>query len=267
MIVVATTLTGFAMDSPDTWASWLINADAIRASHPEVVYFAAIETDARGIEPFAPLLGPIDEHWAFSLDDGRTEVTTANRLRHITVGQNLATDYALSHPDCTHMLFLAADLEPPPDALTKLLEVDWPIVGGHVPTYCLTGPQVRRWTVKERGQAVRSGWDTPIMGDLDDDEPDVRQHMASAAFILIRRDLLRFVRWRWDLDAGMSDDPCLHYDARTFHGVETLVRHDCVGRHHPESIPAIEARGYDLTVHRNSAGRTPDPAWVDRLDR
>jgi hypothetical protein len=91
--------------------------------------------------------------------------------------------------------------------------------------------------------------------------------MASAAFILIRRDLLRFVRWRWDLDAGMSDDPCMHYDAKTFHGVETLVRHDCVGQHHPESIPSIEQRGYDLTVHRNGPGRTPDPAWVDRLDR
>jgi hypothetical protein len=249
MIVVATTLTGFAMDSPDTWASWLINADAIRASHPDVVYFAAIETDARGVAPFAPLLGPIDDHWTFSLDDGRTEVTTANRLRHITMGQNLATDYALSHPDCTHLLFLAADLEPPPDALTKLLEVDHPIVGGHVPTYCLGGPTPKLWD-----REFPPEW-------------DVQVHMASAAFILIRRDLLRFVRWRWDLDAGMSDDPCMHYDARTFHGVETLVRHDCVGQHHPESIPAIEQRGYDLTVHRNSGGSTPDPEWVDRLDR
>ena len=55
------------------------------------------------------------EHWTFSLDDGRTEVTTANRLRHITAGQNLATDRACSSPDCTHLLFLAADLEPPAD--------------------------------------------------------------------------------------------------------------------------------------------------------
>jgi hypothetical protein len=190
--------------------------------------------------------------WTFELDDGRTQVTTANRLRHITLGQNLATDYALSHPDCTHLLFLAADMEPPANTLPKLLGVDHPLVGGNVPTYCLTGPQAYR--------NERSVHDFPP-------DWDVRIHMASAAFILIERDLLRFIRWRWDLDAGMSDDPCLHYDARTFHGVETLVRHDCVGRHHPESIPAIEQRGYDLTVHRNGEGSTPDVPWVDRLDR
>jgi hypothetical protein len=249
MIVVATTLAAFAMDDPDIWGSWLINAEQIIDSHTEVQYFAAIETDARGLEPFVPLLERMAEidgyQWTFELDDGRTQVTTANRLRHITLGQNLATDYALSHPDCTHLLFLAADLEPPADALVKLLAIDHPIVGGHVPTYCLSGPKV---------SSAPPEWDLQV-------------HMASAAFILIRRDLLRFVRWRWDLDAGMSDDPCMHYDALTFHGRDTFVRHDCVGRHHPESIPSIEQRGYDLTVHRNGEGTVPDVPWVDRLDR
>jgi hypothetical protein len=273
MIVVASTLAAFAMDDPDIWGSWLINAEQIQASHPDVRYFAAIETDARGLEPFVPLLERMAEidgcQWEFSLDDGRTEVTTANRLRHITLGQNLATDYALSHPDCTHLLFLAADLEPPADTLTKLLEIDHPIVGGHVPTYCLDGPKVEStYTNARDGNTVGFDTDLPVPATLwPPPDADVRVHMASAAFILIRRDLLRFVRWRWDLDAGMSDDPCLHYDAKTFHGIETLVRHDCVGQHHPESIPSIEQRGYDLTVHRNGPGRTPDPAWVDRLDR
>jgi hypothetical protein len=233
MITVATTLTGFAMDSEETWGSWLINAEAIIDSHPQVSYFAAIETDARGLEPFAPLIDRMAEiggnQWQFSLDDGRTSVTTANRLRHITMGQNLCVDAALS-AGASHLLFLAADLEPPADCLPKLLEVDHPIVGGHVPTYCLSGPRAKgRW----------------IGADY-----EVRVHMASAAFILIRRDLLRFVRWRWDVDAGRSDDPCMHYDARTFHGVETLVRHDCVGTHHPENIGPVEHRGHDMTVHR-----------------
>lgn len=258
-VVVATTLTHFAMGDPDTWSSWLINAEAIRASHPDVRYFAAIETDARGEEPFRPLCdrlsGMDGDWWTFSLDDGRSEVTTANRLRHITLGQNIATDYALSDPACTHLLFLAADLEPPPDTLPKLLELDHPLVGGHVPTYCLDGPMAKRVDLEP------DWWDldTPAYPCL-----DVRVHMASAAFVLIRRDLLRYVRWRWDLDAGMSDDPCLHHDARAFHGVETLVRHDCVGRHHPEAIPAIERRGHDLSVMRPVAGEgAPDPAWRD----
>lgn len=249
MIVVATTLAAFACEDEDTCLSWLKNAEAIQASWPEpVVYFAALELDARGLDPFAPVLERMREvggfQWTFHLDDGRTTVTTANRLRHITVGQNLATDYALSHPGCTHLLFLAGDLEPPPDALTKLVEVDHPLVGGHVPTYCLTGMIHPHYPI---------AW-------------EVRQHMASAAFVLIRRDLLRFVRWRWDLDAGMSDDPCLQHDAREFHGIETLVRHDCIGKHHPESIGPIETRypGVDMSVHRLVKGGTqPDVAWRD----
>ena len=252
-VVVATTLTGFAMESEDTWAAWLINAEAISQSINEPVrYFAAIETDARGEDPFRRLcdrLSGLDgDWWTFHLDDGRTTVNTANRLRHITVGQNLATDYALSDPDCTHLLFLAADLEPPADCLPKLLEVDHPLVGGHVPTYCLDGRQVN-----------------VLAGDFLPSDWDVREHMATAAFVLIHRDLLRYVRWRWDLDAGMSDDPCLHYDALTFHGVQTLVRHDVIGRHHPEAIGAIETRfpGVDMGVYRDVEGGSPDPAWVD----
>lgn len=267
MIVVATTLTNFAMGDPETWGSWLINAEAIQASHPEgVTYFAAIETDARGEGPFRPLcdrLSGIDgDWWTFSLDDGRNSVTTANRLRHITVGQNLAVDYTLSDKANTHLLFLAADLEPPPDCLPRLLELDHPIVGGHVPTYCLDGPVANARTIRP-GTGGTGGWWPQEPPPLWPDE-DVRVHMASAAFVMIRRDLLRFVRWRWDLDAGMSDDPCLHYDARTFHGTETLVHHGVVGIHHPESIPAIESRGHDLTVHRPVGGDgAQDPAWVD----
>jgi hypothetical protein len=251
VITVATTLTGFAMDDPDTWGSWLINAEAIIDSHPQVSYFAAIETDARGLEPFAPLIDRMKEiggnQWQFSLDDGRTSVTTENRLRHITMGQNLCVDAALS-AGASHLLFLAADLEPPPDCLPKLLEVDWPIVGGHIPTYCLDGPV-----------ALRGNRNPPTGMSSDfyrnDGEPfypgmDVRVHMASAAFILLRRDMLNKVRWRWDVDAGRSDDPCMWHDCRTFHGIETLVRHDCVGKHHPESIGPVEHRGHDMTVHR-----------------
>lgn len=267
-VIVATTLTTFAMDSDDTWAAWLINAEAITQSINEPVrYFAAIETDARGEEPFRRLcdrLSGLDgDWWTFHLDDGRTTVNTANRLRHITVGQNLATDYALSDPDCTHLLFLAADLEPPADCLPRLMELDHPLVGGHVPTYCLDGPVANARTthvVRIPSEAYWPKEPPPTWPDA-----DVRVHMATAAFVLIRRDLLRYVRWRWDLDAGMSDDPCLHHDARTFHSTETLVRHDVIGRHHPEAIGPIETRfpGVDMGVYRSVEGSSPDPAWRD----
>lgn len=247
MIVVGTTLAAFVMDQPDTWSAWLRNAEAITASHPDGVrYFAAIETDARGLDPFAPLLDRLaavgGEHWTFMLDDGRTEVTTANRLRHLVAGQNLVSDYCRAIPDCTHLLFLAADLEPPPDCLPKLLALDHPLVGGHVPTYGLHGPTTPGYP--------------PLWG--------VQTHMATAAFVMLHRSVFNRIGWRWDLDAGMSDDPCLEHDARTLLDVPTLVRHDCEGRHWPQSIGAVETRGHDMTVARPNGGPTaPDPVWVD----
>ena len=249
LVVVATTTAAFALsqpEHPEIWSAWLMHAERMieswapteAAPWRQVRFFAALEVDGRGILPFDPLLArfaDVDaatgdghtDHWTFSLDDGRTEVTTRNRLRHITAGQNLATDYALS-VGASHLLFLAADLEPDPDAIPKMIEVDHPIVGGEVATYGLHGPAV-------------DGYPFPV-----------EEHMATAAFVMIRRDLLRFVRWRWDADAGMSDDPCLHFDARTFHGTETLVRKDCIGHHHPRVIGPIESRGHDRRVVREA---------------
>lgn len=213
------------------WAPWLYNAEDMRKSLPgtEVRFFAAIQHDARGMSPFLPLLRTLEgiggEYWSYSLDDGRTKVTTANRLRHITCGQNLVTDYAVS-TGASHLLFMAADCCPPPDALPKLLELDHPLVGGEVPTYCI------------RGESV-PGYPFPV-----------EEKMATAAFVLIRRDVFRKIRWRWDLESGMSDDPCLWADAKELLGVKTLVRMDCLGRHYPESVGAVEGRGYDMEVVR-----------------
>jgi hypothetical protein len=231
-VLVGTTLAAYVMDNEFTWSSWLRRAEKMRESWPDGVdFFAAIEVDARGLEPFAPLLERLREvngsWWTFSLDDGRTEVTTANRLRHITMGQNLVTDRACEG-DYSHLLFLAADLLPQEDTIPKLVEMDHPIVGGECSTYCLTGPWQR-----ERYPNY-----------------PVEEHMATAAYVMLRRDLFRFIRWRWDRDAGMSDDPCLYYDAQRYHGLLTYVRKDVVGRHFPEAIPAIELRGHDRSVVR-----------------
>lgn len=234
-IAVCSTLAAFAMRDEDIWGAWLYNAVAMKDSHPDgVTFFAAIEVDARGEEPFHPLMHRLNElggeWWTFMLDDGRTEVTTGNRLRHICMGQNLCSDYA-SSPGITHMLFLAADCCPPADAIPKLLEVDYPYVGGHVSTYCLDGIR-----------AIDPRWEGM----------DIRTHMPTAAFMLLRRDVYKRLRWRWDIETGESDDPAYWRDARELLGVEAVVRHDVVGRHFPEAIGPIESRGHDLKVHRKT---------------
>lgn len=551
MIVIGTTLCSFAMSKEQCWSYWLANADAIKASHPAgVQYFAAIEIDARGLAPFKPLVDRLEQiggaYWTYSLDDGRTTISTANRLRHIVTGQNLVTDYATT-PGFSHLLFMAADCAPPPDALPKLLEVNHPLVGGEVTTYCVDdatealtkngwkhrweinpddellgldpntntihwsplldlhvfnhdGPLTRyrnrtfdafttdehRWLIEPQGTNKRVfettnnlstkhtgarlilgggtpfefantpvfsdefvelvGWtvtegyyakrgysvvlrqsqsvnpeycerirslgkhfagqgatfterpgenanffyfgkgigillrqsapnkqltpaflcsltisqahllyETLLAGDgahaasgqivwaqkdqgrLDSfqmlcsmlglrshlrphsqsadcslvsvyrgrgsiasrvgrlhvsQEPysgkvwcptldqgvfmarrngftywtgnclsgspvpkytafPVQEHMATAAFIFIERQVFKRLRWRWDVEAGMTDDPCYHYDAKTLLGIDTYVRKDCIGRHFPEAIGGIETRGYDMKVVRS----------------
>lgn len=229
--VVATTLAAFAMDDRDTWGAWLYNADRIIAHTDEpVTFFAAIQVDARGLAPFEPLLVELaelgGEYWTFSLDDGRTEVTTQNRLRHLTTGQNLASEYASSHGH-DWMLFCAADCCPPADVLPKLWELNEPLCGPETPTYGLTGvDQGERWPFP------------------------VHEQLISAACILVRRDVFKRLRWRVDAEKGMTDDPCYGYDALTLLGVRSYVRKDIQARHYPECIGPIETRGHDMAVHR-----------------
>lgn len=230
MIVIGATLTTFATGRPETCLSWLDTAEELQTSHPAGVrFFAALEVDARGVEPFQPLvdrLAALDgEFFTFTYDDHRTQVTTHNRLSHICAGRNIVTDYAQGN-GVSHILFLDADMRPPGNCLPKLLELDHPLVGGEVPTYGLRGPTVDRYPFP------------------------VQEHWNTAGFLLAARSVFRFVRWRWDGDAGMSDDPCYAHDAREFLGVPTYVRKDVVGAHWPAAIPAIEQRGYDTRVIR-----------------
>lgn len=226
MIVVGTTLASFAMSERDAWRSWLRHASrqqamAADAGH-ELRHFAALQLDARGIAPFEPLLEELaelgGEYWTYMLDDGRTAVTMTNRWRHITFGQNLVVDYCQANPDVSHLLFLAADCTASSDVVPRMLEMDHPLVAPYITTYGLRGPKVDRYPFH------------------------VEEAMASAAAIFIARDVFRRIRWRWDLDAGMSDDPCFHHDAATLLGVPTYVRHDVIARHYPEAIGAYDTR-------------------------
>lgn len=236
MIVVGTTLAAYVMDNPDHWRSWMKNANAVRNHYPHygVRYFAAIEVDKRGIEPFNDFIVELEkvggEYWTYSLDDGRTEVTTKNRLRHITAGQNLVTDYAVS-TGASHLLFLAADCMPQDDIIPRMLEMEHPFCAPFIPTYCLTGP-----LVKENLDGMIYPW--PVM-----------EAMPSAACVFIARSVFKRLRWRWDFEDG-SDDPCYYLDARELLGIEAHVRKDVRAYHFPEAVGPIESRGHDMRVHR-----------------
>ena len=242
-IVVGTTLAAMAMGDPDIWGAWLRNADRQRMMAADAGYdlthFAAIQVDGRGIEPFEPLLEALEalggNWWTYSLDDGRDRVTMTNRWRHITFGQNLVVERCQADPDVDWLLFLAADCAAPSDIVPRMLELDHPLCGPYITTYGLRGTPIT--ASPSTGMPYRAEW-------------RCEQAMASAAALWIRRDVFRAIRWRWDLDAGMSDDPCYHHDAEHLLGVPTVVRHDVLARHYPEAIGDYESRGFDTTVVR-----------------
>ena len=257
-VVVGTTLTTFAMQDRDAWSSWLRNAERQRAMADagghDLAHFAAIETDARGIEPFADLCQALTDlggsWWTYQLDDGRTRVDMGgSRWRHITVGQNLVTEYCQSRPDVEWLLFLAADCAAPSDIVPRMLEMQHPLCAPYITTYGLRGPKAlgsyRLWPTADGG--VRA---TTAGGYSYSPEWGVEEAIASAAAIWIARDVFRRIRWRWDLDERMSDDPCFHRDALTLLGLPTHVRHDVLARHYPEAVGDYESRGYDTTVVR-----------------
>lgn len=227
-IVVGCTTVGFKMTGDwRNWGSWLANAEQVQQSlQDEVTYFAALETDARGLPPFFPLMERLadvmGDYWTFSLNDKAEVITTANRIRRICMGHNLVSEYAMEI-GASHVLFLASDTQCRDDVLPRLLELDAPVAACHIPTYCLGVDQ------PPLPEFAKKGW-------------DVRAHMETCAAMLLRRDVFTRIKWRADKDRGMTDDPSMHADVTELLGEPVLSRHDVLATHYPESIPPIEQR-------------------------
>lgn len=217
-ILVAATIPSYIAQytNRELWGSWLKNRQ-------DADYFAALETDGRGIAPFETLLQEVPNYWTFSITDNATEITSDNRIIRICTGRNLISHYAMVN-NYSHVLFIDADVSIPPDGLEAMLDVDWPIVGLNIPTYCLDGDRAYRY---------------PNM--------DVREHWNSAGCLLVERQLFTRVKWRVDSDKGMTDDPCYGNDCKAL-GFPTYVRHDIEAKHYPESIGPLEQRGYDRSI-------------------
>jgi hypothetical protein len=216
------------MNDPEIWCSWLTNSVDMQGIDPqiEVSFFAAIEEDGRGRQPFAPLIDCMKvldraDWWFFSLDSRRDRSTQLNRQTHIATGQNLCAEYAMQH-DFDHMLLVGADTEPPVDVLTKLLEVNYPVVGAECPVYALQGGP---WTING---------------------VECEEKLATGC-VLIERSVFKTLRWAPQKDAGLSDDWHYQWQCQKFLGVAQMVRKDCVTKHYPSGIGQVEDR-YDTKV-------------------
>lgn len=238
-IVVGTTVPTFKAISNEA-TQWLNSAeamiqDALACGYSSVHFFAAIEHDGRGLKPFNALLGRLAElgkkegatgtYWTFSICDHSLVIDDHNRLLRICTGRNMIHEFALRSGEVSHILFLDSDMSVPNDTISKLKEMNYPIVGGNVPAYCMTGDRVEEYPFK------------------------VEKHWNTAGFLMVDREVFRRIRWRADMHPGgaaCSDDPCFANDVQEVLGYPTHVRKDLIGTHRP-LIP-LNQRGHDLKL-------------------
>lgn len=231
-VLVGATLAAFAMKDKGYWGSWL-DPDFVRSAYAwthetdiDVEFFGALELDRRGDQPFLPLMRELLDldgwWWTFSLDDGRHEVTTESRLRHIAMGQNVLAERAVSG-GYSHLLLLGADTVPPADVIERLLEVctrEFPVVGAEVPSYGLVGDPVCGMSEYSLTRKLATGC---LMIDVN----------------MVFNEL--GLRWRLVPGSGLSDDFQFQADLLRA-GYDQVVREDVVCRHYPEHISPIEHR-------------------------
>lgn len=234
MIVVASTIGPWKAGQPEEGdIAWLDKAKEMQGLSPEPLhFFCAVETDARGLEPYSRLYARIIKLrrsvpftvWQFSINDETPEISGGNRLIRICTGRNLAHEFAMRN-QASHILFLDTDIEvQDAGCIGKLLELDRPVAAGHVPAYCLDGPRV------------------------ENAPGDTREHWTTAGFLFLRRDVFLKLRWRWDLDEGLTDDPAFQEDAVHWGFGQTWVRHDVLGIHVEPLVP-VDDRQADRTLY------------------
>lgn len=229
-VAVCSTVAAYKCDGRSEMA-WLDQA----AEWGDVEWFCALQVGQGHDEKLDELRLRLYELgatvWTFSIDDGFDTVTTGSRLKAICAGRNLCHEFVNEHQDITHLLFLDSDTAPPADLIEKLAEIDHPIVGAHVPTYGLDGPKVL-------GSRVPEG-------------ADVREHdLQTAGCLLLTREAVNSIRWGWNVDAGLTDDPWTEQLAEKVGLGKVWVRHDVVCRHYPDAIGPLEARWHDLSIKR-----------------
>lgn len=274
MILVGTTIAPWKCDGRQDVA-WLDYAEEMRAeTKQQVGFMAVLEVDGRGLEPYGQVIERLDDlsgdYWRFAFDDGETVVESGNRLIRICMGRNLVQEYAMrrNQPEnnISHILFLDSDISPPADAIPKLLELNRPVVGGHVPIYALGGPSLisdddkrirrvarRRFAFDDSTAGEQAYWDEQNYCNENPWVPApegypaealVQEHWNTAGFLMVRREVFTSVAWHYNLDKGLTDDPAYQAATAAKFG-PTWVRHDIEGMHVPIPMVAVGERDGD----------------------
>lgn len=247
--VIGTPLVAWKCDKKEH-LSWIADRLEICKRFPNVKWFAAFELDSRGIEPFAEVIAALKEvngdYWTYSINDMQAAVTSGNRWIRIETGRNLIREFAQrvrvtsGHhwgEDCTELnhgvvnytavLYVDSDISIDADIVEKMLEVDRPLVGADVPSYCLSGPVVM-------------------------EDPRIEEHWTTAGCLLVNAPAFYDLPWYHNSYLNLSDDPTFQSMAERMmrrEGIENLsvpygmtwVRKDVQAKHHGNLSP-VEQR-------------------------
>jgi hypothetical protein len=247
--VIATPLVGWKCDAKEH-LNWMCDKAEIMRRFPNVKWFSAFELDHRGIEPFKEVIDALREvngdYWTYSINDMQSAVTSSNRWIRIETGRNLIREFAQrlritsGHhwgEDCTELnhgvvnysaiLYVDSDISIDADIIEKMLEVDRPLVGVDVPSYCLSGPVVS-------------------------EEPRIEEHWTTAGALLVNAPAFYDLPWSHNAYLNLSDDPTFQSMAERLmrrEGVNNLdstygmtwVRKDIQAKHHGKLV-AVEER-------------------------
>lgn len=202
--VIGTPLVGWKCDKNEHM-SWLEDRLNIINKFPNVKWFAALELDERGLEPFQSIINALKEvngdYWTYTVNDMQQKVTSHNRWIRIETGRNLIREFAQriritsGHhwgEDCTELnygvvnydavLYVDSDVILNTNIIEKLLEVDRPLVGVNVPQYGLHGKRIS-------------------------DSPHIEEHWTTAGMLLVNSPAFYDLPWYHNAYLNLSDDP------------------------------------------------------------
>lgn len=145
------------------------------------------------------------------------------RLASIVTARSMCIEFAMQ-TECTHLLFIDADIVPPLDIIPKLLEVGHDSVGGLV--HGRGAHSDCQYVFGEKRRYHQNGYEL------------IEAEHGNIGYTLLSRKLIENIRFRYGVskypdgrEHMISDDPAFHLDAFIKFGHWMTIRTDVIGRH------------------------------------
>ena len=136
-------------------------------------------------------------------------ITTLRNESLVTRARNILTAMFLEDKNCTHLMFIDADIEFEPDSILRMLAMDKDIIAGAYPKKTINWNSVRQAAQNNIEDLSTYGADYAINLKIDPETKRVRTHMgavevldASTGFFLVKRQVL---------EQMVDKHPELHY--------------------------------------------------------